>query len=298
MNLNFLRTFICVVEEGNYSRAANRLHLSQPAVSMQMQTLAEDLGVELFRRRGHRVELTEGGAILYDRARDVLGLWQKTVHQLEGLRQRLQGRLELGASTVPGDYLLPLRLCEFYRLHPDLEVRMQVAPSREIVRELAAGRLDLAVVGYKPQEPGLESEVLFQDELVAIVSPDHDLARRKFISVEALLANPFLQRTAGSATRQVLDNALEAKGISPRQLPVAMELGSSRALLEAAAQGLGLAVVSSLAAADCIRQGRLVSRPVSGLDLRRNFWLVLTKAPRSPALAAFIEFLRRSDYLV
>ncbi len=298
MNLNFLRTFICVVEEGNYSRAANRLHLSQPAVSMQMQTLAEDLGVELFRRRGHRVELTEGGAILFDKAREVLRLWQKTVHQLEGLRLRLQGRLELGASTVPGDYLLPLRLCEFYRLHPDLEVRMQVAPSQEIVQQLAAGRLDLAVVGYKPEEAGLESEVLFRDELVAIVSPDHDLASRKFITVEDLLGNPFLQRIRGSATRQVLDNALEAKGINPSELKVVMELGSSRSLLEAAAQGLGLAVVSSLAAEDCFRQGRLVSKPVSGLDLRRDFWLVLTSAPRSPALAAFIEFLRRSDYLV
>jgi DNA-binding transcriptional LysR family regulator len=298
MNLNFLRTFICVVEEGNYSRAANRLHLSQPAVSMQMQTLAEDLGVELFRRRGHRVELTEGGAILYDKAREVLRLWQKTVHQLEGLRLRLQGRLELGASTVPGDYLLPLRLCEFYRLHPDLEVRMQVAPSQEIVQQLAAGRLDLAVVGYKPEEAGLESEVLFRDELVVIVSPDHDLASRKFITIEDLLGNPFLQRIRGSATRQVLDNALEAKGINPSELKVVMELGSSRSLLEAAAQGLGLAVVSSLAAEDCIRQGRLVSKPVSGLDLRRDFWLVLTSAPRSPALAAFIEFLRRSDYLV
>ncbi|MDD3073745.1 MAG: selenium metabolism-associated LysR family transcriptional regulator [Eubacteriales bacterium] len=298
MNLNFLRTFIRVVEEGNYSRAANRLHLSQPAVSMQMQTLAEDLGVELFRRRGHRVELTEGGAILYDKAREVLRLWQKTVHQLEGLRLRLQGRLELGASTVPGDYLLPLRLCEFYRLHPDLEVRMQVAPSREIVQQLAAGRLDLAVVGYKPEEAGLESEVLYRDKLVAIVSPGHDLAPRKFISVEDLLGNPFLQRIRGSATRQVLDNALEAKGISPSELSVIMELGSSRSLLEAAAQGLGLAVVSSLAAEDCIRQGCLVSKPVSGLDLSRDFWLVLNSAPRSPALAAFIEFLRRSDYLV
>ena len=175
---------------------------------------------------------------------------------------------------------------------------MQVAPSQEIVQQLAAGRLDLAVVGYKPEEAGLESEVLFRDELVVIVSPDHDLASRKFITIEDLLGNPFLQRIRGSATRQVLDNALEAKGINPSELKVVMELGSSRSLLEAAAQGLGLAVVSSLAAEDCIRQGRLVSKPVSGLDLRRDFWLVLTSAPRSPALAAFIEFLRRSDYLV
>lgn len=297
MNLNFLRTFICVVEEGNFSRAANRLHLSQPAVSMQMQTLAESVGVDLFRRRGHRVELTEGGALLYERAREILGLWQKTVYQLEGLRQRLQGRLELGASTVPGDYILPPRLCEFFRLHPDLEVRMQVAPSQEIVKLLKTGRLDMAVVGYEPQDEELEREVLLRDELVAVVSPNHQLALGKYISVEDLLANPFLQRVEGSATRQVLDDALKAKGVNPKQLSVVMELGSSRALLEAAAQGLGVAVVSSLAAADYIQQGQLVAKAISGLELKRSFWLVQPKISLSPVLTAFIKFLRRGENL-
>lgn len=297
MNLNFLRTFICVVEEGNFSRAANRLHLSQPAVSMQMQTLAESLGVELFQRRGHRVELTEGGGLLYERAQEILGLWQKTVHQLEGLRQRLQGRLELGASTVPGDYILPPRLCEFFRLHPDIEVRMHVAPSREIVKQLKAGHLDMAVVGYEPEEAELDKEVLLRDELVAVVSPDHQLALGRSISVDDLLAHPFLQRMEGSATRQVLDDALKAKGVNPKRLQVVMELGSSRALLEAAAQGLGVAVVSSHAAADHIQQGQLVGKAVSGLELKRSFWLVQPEVSRSPVLTAFIKFLRRSENL-
>lgn len=297
MNLNFLRTFVSVVEEGNFSRAAARLHLSQPAVSMQMQTLADDLGVELFRRRGHRVELTEGGRLLYDKARDILGLWQKTVHQLEGLQQQLQGRLQLGASTVPGDYILPPRLCEFFRLHPDIEVRMQVAPSREIIRELKAGHLDLAVVGFEPEEPDLAREVLLRDQLVAVVSPDHQLAQGRHITVDDLLAHPFLQRGEGSATRQVLDDALKAKGVNPRRLPVVMELGSSRALLEAAAQGLGVAVVSSLAAADYFQQGQLVGKPVSGLELKRSFWLVQPKVSLSAVVTAFINFLRRSENL-
>lgn len=297
MNLNFLRTFVCVVEEGNFSRAANRLHLSQPAVSMQMQTLADSLGVDLFRRRGHRIELTEGGRLLYDKARDILGLWQKTIYQLEGLRQRLQGRLELGASTVPGDYILPPRLCEFFRLHPELEVRMQVAPSREIIRELKAGDLDMAVVGYETEEPDLAKEVLLRDELVAVVSPDHELAQGRYVTVDDLLAQPFLQRVEGSATRQVLDDALRAKGVNPRRLSVVMELGSSRALLEAAAQGLGVAVVSRLAAADYIQQGQLVGKPIAGLELKRSFWLVQPKVTLSPVVTAFSNFLRRSEDL-
>lgn len=297
MNLNFLGTFVSVVEEGNFSRAAKRLHLSQPAVSMQMQALAQELGVELFRRRGHRVETTEAGSLLYQRARELLQGWQNTIYQLEGLRQRLQGRLELGASTVPGDFLLPPRLCEFYRLHPDLEIRMTVAPSEEIIAALVAGELDLAVVGYKPEVPGLESTVLFQDELIAVFSPGHSLAHRKTIKAEDLSAQPLLQRTQGSATRQVLEKALLQGGKPPR-LQVVMELGSSRALLEAAARGLGVAVVSKLAAADFIEQGRLLSLSVSGLELQRNFWLVhQTGRFLSPAVKTFAKYLQRGDYL-
>jgi DNA-binding transcriptional LysR family regulator len=153
----------------------------------------------------------------------------------------------------------------------------------------------MAVVGYEPQDEALEREVLLRDELVAVVSPNHQLALGKSISVEDLLANPFLQRMEGSATRQVLDDALKAKGVNPKQLSVVMELGSSRALLEAAAQGLGVAVVSSLAAADYIQQGQLVAKAISGLELKRSFWLVQPKVSLPPALTAFIKFLRSEN---
>lgn len=295
MNLNFLRTFLVVVAEGNFSRAASRLHISQPAVSMQMQALASELGVELFRRRGQKLELTEGGTILHSQASQVLDLWQGTVHRLEGLGQQLRGRLNIGASTIPGDYLLPPRLDEFSRLHRDCQLKMAVGPSREIVRALSGGRLDLAVVGYRPEEPGLESQVLYRDELVAVVSPDNELARQGSLDLFQPLSSPLLLRLSGSATRELFADGLAAIGISLKDLPLAMELGSNGALLAAARLGSGVAIVSSLAAADYVKRGLLVTKPVAGLDLRRRFWLVLTAAPRSPLLKAFIEFLKRSD---
>lgn len=295
MNLNFLKTFICVVDEGNYSRAANRLHLSQPAVSMQMQTLTQELGVDLFRRSGHRVETTEAGAMLYEQASLMLRSWHTILRQMEGLRQRLKGRLELGASTAPGDFLLPSRLCDFYKLHPDVEVRMTVAPSQEIINSLVSGRLDMAVVGFKPQNDGLDSEVLFTDDLVAVFSGDNCLCKRNVITAEDIVSQPMLMRTQGSATRQVLETALAAAGGNPGKIQAVMELGSSRALLEAAARGLGMAVVSRLTAADYVEQGRLVWRSISGLEVRRSFWLVLTSRSYSPAAQAFAEYLRRGD---
>lgn len=293
MNLNFLKTFVTVVEVGNFSRAANRLHLSQPAVSMQMQSLAQDLGVQLFRRSGHSLDTTEAGTILYHKAKEMLRDWQATVHQLDSLSRRLRGRLELGASTTPGDYLLPPRLCEFYRLHPELEVHMYVASSGEVQQALEAGRLDLAVVGYRPQTPSLECSVLFQDELAVVFAPEHSLAGTKTIRVDDMLAQPLLQRTGGSASRQVLEQALQELDYDSATLKVVMELGSTRALLEAAACNLGIAVVSKLAAADYIEQGRLLWRPVSGLMLKREFWLVQSQRPHSPVHKAFVQYLQR-----
>ena len=297
MNLNFLRTYVSVVEEGNFSRAANRLHLSQPAVSMQMQSLAQEVGVVLFRRSGHRVETTEAGALLYEQAKEMLRGWQQTVHQLDGLRQRLQGRMELGASTVPGDYFLPPLLCGFYKLHPDLKLRMAVGSSREIVAELSAGRLDLAIVGYKPEVQGLASQLLFKDQLIAVFIPSHPLSRRKIIIADDLMNQPLLQRSDGSATRDVFERALAKSGANPGKLKVMMELGSNRAILEAAAQGVGIAVVSKLSAVDYIEQGRLIWRPIGGFDVERDFWLVQNDSPKSSVTKAFIEFLRRGDYL-
>lgn len=295
MNLNLLRTFLAVVSEGNFSRAASRLHISQPAVSMQMQTLATELGVELFRRQGQILELTEGGLVLHDRAVQVLALWQDALHSLAGLSQRLRGRLNLGASTIPADYFLPRQLTEFYRLQPGCQLRMTVGPSREIVRALAAKRLDLAVVGYRPEDEDLKSQVLYRDELVAVVSPKHELALAEAYDPARLPASPLLLRLEGSATRQLFKQALGDAGIGLQQLPVAMELGSNGALLAAAALGLGVAIVSRLAAADRIRQGLLVAKPVAGLDLHRNLWLVYGDGPLSPLHKAFIEFLQRSD---
>jgi DNA-binding transcriptional LysR family regulator len=264
---------------------------------MQMQSLAQEMGVVLFRRRGHKVETTEAGALLYQQAKDMLRGWQQTIHQLEGLRQRLQGRMELGASSVPGDFFLPPVLCEFYRLHPDLELRMTVGSSREVVENLSTEGLDLAVVGYKPESEGLISQLLFRDQLIAVFSPEHTLARRKIINLDDLVTQPLLQRSDGSATRDAFEQSLVRAGASPSQSKIIMELGSSRALLEAAAQGIGIAVVSKLSAVDYIQQGRLLSRSISGFDGERNFWLVQKDKPHSPVVKAFIEFLQRGDYL-
>ena len=295
MNFNLLTTFVAVVDEGNYSRAAASLQLSQPAVSMQMQTLSQELGVELLRRRGHRMETTEAGTLLYRQARTMLRNWQGLVNSLDSLRRDLQGRLNLGASTVPGDYILPPVLCDFYQHNPEVDIRLTVAPSKGIIECLCSGDVDVAVVGFQPDISGFVCKRLRQEELVVVFAPGHPFDGRSVVQTDDLLNQPLVLRTRGSATRQVLEDALAAGGKNlPKERPV-MELGSNRAVLEAVARGLGVAVVSRLAADDFITTGRLKWLRLADIDVQRSFWLVRPKDKLSAAAEAFVEYLEGSE---
>ncbi len=295
MNLNLLNTFVAVVDEGNYSRAAAKLQLSQPAVSMQMQSLSQELGVELLRRRGHRMETTEAGALLYRHARSMLRNWQGLAVSLDSLRKDLQGRINLGASTVPGDYILPPVLCDFYQQNPAVDIRLTVAPSKQVLEHLCSGDVDVAVVGFQPDVAGFVCRRLRQEALVAVFPPGHAFDGRNEAAVADILSQPLVLRTRGSATRQVLEDALASSG---HNLPIGgpvMELGSSRAVLEAVARGLGIAVVSRLAADDFIVTGRLKWLPLADISVERSFWLVRPKGNLSVAAEAFVDYLERSE---
>ena len=204
MNLNLLRTFVTVVEAGNFSRAAGRLHLSQPAVSMQMQSLAQDLGAELFRRTGHRLETTEASAILYQ-AKELLRHWRTTVHKLDSLRQRLRARL-VGAKHHPADYLLPI----FEPILPPpsgIGTAHTGCSQREVLSALESSRLDLAVIGYRPQNQELQCSVLFEDELAAVFSPEHPGPGSGISTSRTCWPSPCSSAPGSSASRQVLEQA-------------------------------------------------------------------------------------------
>jgi DNA-binding transcriptional LysR family regulator len=290
MNLNHLAIFHAVAQTGSMTLGAERLDISQPAVSKQVQDLESALGVDLFDRVGRRVQLTQAGEVLTDYARRLFALAREAEEAMADVRAVGRGRLVIGASTTIGTYLLPAVLAEFWRRHPNIELLLEIENTELVQRRLAGHELDIGLTeGFLDNEE-LDAEVFHRDELVVVAAPDHPLARKPKISLAALAGEPFLLREPGSGTRAVQEQALARLKLPVR---VVMALGSTEAIKRLVAAGIGLAIISRLAVrTECMAE-TLVVLPVAGLRIHRPLHLVRRKGRRDgPALQAFCGVLR------
>ena len=290
INLNHLAIFHAVAQAGSMTRGAERLDISQPAVSKQVQELERALGVHLFDRIGRRVHLSQAGAILADYARRLFALAHEAEEAMTDVRAAGRGRLAIGASTTIGTYLLPGVLAEFWRRHPRVELLVQIENTEQVHRRLAGHELDLGLTEGPVEEGELDAEVFHQDELVMIAAPGHRLAGRPRVPLSAVREEPFVLREPGSGTRAVEERALARLKLPVR---VVMALGSTEAIKRVVAAGVGLALVSRLAVAAERSAGTLAVLPVAGLRIARPLHLVRRRGRRDgPALQAFCAVLR------
>ena len=298
LNRNHLALFRAVAEAGGFSRAAEVIHVSQPAISMQVAEFEDSLGAPLFDRLPRGVRLTDAGQTLLDYARRIAILEEEAERAMRELRGLERGRLALGASTTVGSYLLPTVLGEFRARHPAVELQLTIANTDEIKTRLLDRTLDLGLTeGMPPQDEGLGSRVFSEDELIVIAPPDHPLAvrskgksRPRPITVHRLCAQPHIVREPGSGTREVVDRAL-AKGGAQIGI-VALTLSTTEAIKRAVAAGLGLAVVSRLCVDLELAGGLLTEVPVRGLKMRRPLHeLTLQGRQPSPSVRAFTSLL-------
>ena len=290
MNLNHLAIFHAVAQAGGMTLGAERLDISQPAVSKQVRQLERVLGVHLFDRIGRRVHLSQAGEILNDYARRLFALAREAETAMADVRAAGRGRLLIGASTTIGAYLLPGVLAEFWRRHPGIELLVQIENTEQVHRRLAGLELDLGLTEGLVEEEELEAEVFHEDELVIIAAPGHRLAGQRRVPLSAVREEPFIMREPGSGTRAVEERALARLKLSVR---VVMALGSTEAIKRVVAEGVGLAIVPRLAVhAECA-PGTLAVLPVAGLRIKRPLHLVRRKGRRDgPALQAFCAVLR------
>jgi DNA-binding transcriptional LysR family regulator len=290
MNLNHLAVFHAVAQAGSMTLGAERLDVSQPAVSKQVRELERVLGVHLFDRVGRRVHLSQAGEILADYARRLFALAHEAEAAMADVRAVGQGRLVVGASTTIGTYLLPDVVAEFWRRHPGVELLVEIENTEQIHRRLAGLEVDVGLTEGFVEEDELEAEVFHRDELVMIAAPGHPLAARSRVPLSAVRREPFVLREPGSGTR-----AVEERALAHLKLPVrvAMALGSTEAIKRVVAEGVGLAIVSRLAVhAECAA-GALAVLPVAGLRIERPLHLVRRRGRRDgPALQAFCGVLR------
>ena len=289
INLHYLRVFAAVADHRGFTRAAAHLRLSQPAVSKAVRGLEREIGVPLFERGARGIRLTDAGDALHARARELFAVERTAEEELRALRGLEGGTLRVGASTTIATYLLPRLLGDFRARHPAVELRVMTANTRAVARRLLQRRLDVALVEGPVVHPRIDVQPWRDDELVVLAAAAHPLARQTSVPTRALHGVPFVARERGSGTRRVAVAALRAVGVEPEWT---LTLGSTEAVKQAAAAGLGLAVVSALAAADLLALGKLRRVSVDGLTIRRTLTrLRLRDHAPSAAARAFDDLL-------
>ena len=293
MDTRQLAAFCAVVERKSFSQAAERLGVTQPAVSLQIRSLEQRLGRQLLDRSGRRVEPTEAGLRLYASAQRVLAAEESLFEELESDEEgALDGTLELGASTGPGGTVVPLLLCEFQELHPQLRVRLSVSDTQTVIDQVAERELELGIVGAGRRHRGVTFEPFFRDEVVLACPREHPLAG-KAISLDDLKGEPLIVMQDGAGVRQVIEDELRKVGTRLRDLDVRMELGLQESVRSAVLAGHGVAFISRLAIDADLAAGTVATARVRGLDPAREILLARASGrSETRAARAFLAYAR------
>jgi DNA-binding transcriptional LysR family regulator len=286
--LRQLSVFASVAKHLSFVRAAEELHLTQPAVSMQIKELEAAVELPLFERAGRVVRLTMPGEYLLVYARRVLATLREAQTVMAGLRGLEAGRMTIGMVST-AEYFLPRLLARFRAEHPAVQMRLSVGNREELVRRLRDNEVDLAVMGRPPRDLDTRGEPFAAHPLSIIASPEHPLARRRRLAPKSLDAEEFILREPGSGTRAAMEQFFRDQRISP---PVAMEMSSNETIKQAVIANMGLAFVSLHTVALELAAGQLVALQVTGLPLLRSWHIVnIQGKPLSPAAEAFRYFI-------
>jgi DNA-binding transcriptional LysR family regulator len=293
MNIEHLKTFREIDRLNSFSEVARKLRISQPAVSFQVQKLEQELGVQLIDRSQRAVELTEAGKRLVRFAEAVEGEREKLRRDLEKMQEEISGALLTGASTIPGEYILPPLLAKFKKLHPAVAIKVDAADSMTVIDRIRDNAYETGFCGTVPEGKDLESFRIAGDEIVLITNIEHPLAAKTEITPEELAGEAFIFREATSGTQRSLESLLEKAGIDVSKLTPHLVLGSTQSVVSAVAAGAGIAFISSLA----IEKGcfPLIKRVwVRGLRLERDFYCVYRRDREMDRLnREFRDFMRR-----
>ena len=282
MNLRFLRAFAAVAEQRSFSRAADALNVTQPAISRAVTELERELGVPLIERLSRGAGLTEAGTSLYEHARIIFGAENAAIEQLALLSGLDAGSLRIGASTTIATYVLPRYLAEFHRAHPAVELSVASANTHDVAALLLEHALDIALVEGPTHDKRIDVDPWQEDELVVIAGATHPMASRRRVLLHDLADQLFIVRERGSGTREVAEHALKRHRFTPKRT---LEVGSTEAIKRTVAAGLGLAIVSGVAAADQIVAGTLHVLPIGKFAVSRTF-SILSLPGRQPSAAA------------
>lgn len=291
MDINKLKVFISVFKLKSFSRASEELYLTQPTVSDHIRSLEEELGCRLFDRIGRSIIPTREAEILFDKAVDIVEKTNNLKNIISASKSNISGELVVGASTIPGTYILPYAMFRFVKEHPEVHFKTIISDSKDIIEKVTRHELIVGIVGAKLISSMINYIPFHDDELIAVASPS--LTKYRETSLRSLIGLPIVLREEGSGTRKETERILETKGINIEMFHISGILGSTEAVKEAVKAGMGFSIISKVAVEDELRYGDLVEIKISDVKLKRKFYIVTHRKRTIPQVYnVFIEYLK------
>ncbi|HKN19278.1 MAG TPA: selenium metabolism-associated LysR family transcriptional regulator [Dissulfurispiraceae bacterium] len=288
-----LKVFCTVAETKSFSKTSQIIHLTQPAVSLQIQALEELYETKLFDRSSSSINLTSSGEVLYSYAKNILAQYSELEKEIGKITGLIKGSITIGASTTIGNYLLPTVVFNFKKNHPKIKINILIGNTNRVLDLLNSGIIEFGLVEGDTTRSKIKVESFLTDELVFILPAMHPLAKKKSISILEIMKEPFIIREEGSGTRQIIEKYLALHGIKISDMHIVLVLGGTEAIKEAVERGMGIAILSRWAARKELQFGTLKYISAKEDRILRDFSLVVQKnTVFSHAVDEFLSFLK------
>ena len=292
MDLWHLKVFQKVIDLKGFSNAAKVVNLTQPTISSHVKELENYYGCRLVDRLGKEALPTRAGELLYDYAGKLISLFEETETAMAEFLGSISGRLTVGGSTIPGNYILPGEIGSFLKKYDNVHISVIIGDTEQIISDILDYRLELAIVGAKSDLKQIKQEKILEDEMGLIIPASHKWADRSHVTVDMLHAEPFIIREQGSGTLKSIENSFAKAGKSLSSLNIIAQLGSTAAVIQGIKNNVGISIFSTRAVSEELASGAFKALGIKGVDLKRNFYLTTHKERSpSPLCRAFIDFL-------
>ena len=291
MDIHHLRVFASVFQDKNFSKASKKLRLTQPTVSAHIKALEEEYNCKLFDRLGRTIIPTKEAEVLYQYAIEIIEKADATKEVLGRFKNQITGKLIIGASTIPGTYLLPLVMTTFKKKYPSVSFQILIADSKKIVESVSKHELLMGIVGAKLGNDTINYVPFLNDELIVVSSPS--LVKNNRIALKELVRFPIILREEGSGTRTMTEQILSGKGITHHSISVAGIFGSTDAVKQAVKAGLGVSILSRLSVSDELKYKTLKEIKITDVSMKRKFYIITHKSRTLPrAYHIFLNYIK------
>ena len=297
MDIRQLEVFYHVARLKSFSKAGRCVGLTQPSVSGSVRSLENILGLKLFDRSGRDISLTRSGEVLFTYAKRILALRREAIQQIESISGLKKGILIIGASSIPGEYMVPGMIQAFYKTNPGIFCMLRVSDSQRVIQDLMDYDIEIGFVGACSSQPDIVYEPIADDRMIVCCSTKHPWSKRKAITLDELASQPFLIREEGSGTRKEIEKQLQNAGIGFGDLQIVAEMGSTEAIKQAIKAGYGISILSAISVKDLEKSGAVKTLNIKDVPLMRHFYIAeLKDREKSPAHKEFkLEILNNKE---